>query len=241
MNLLIKIMMLSSLILFFNSAIATERGISLSQTRVIFDGNLKNAKITINNQSERVYLVKSSVQVTPEKEVISENIPFMVTPPLFRLERNSRNTVLIIANDVSSLATDRETVFYLSFLAIPSVNKIDQDKNDVLQSQVSIGIRSVIKLFYRPNGLNYPINSAPGDLIFKKVNDQLRIENPTPYHINLAQLKIDNKLFDLREKSTMLAPYSTQEYSLKGNVRQVSWSVITDHGGLSQLYHTYLK
>lgn len=242
MNLLRIIIIFSSFFLL-NNSFAVERGISLSQTRVIFDGSLKSTKITINNQSERVYLIKSSVQVTPEKEAYtsdSDNVPFMITPPLFRLEENSRNTILVIANDVSNLATDRESVFYLSFLAIPSVNKIEHDKDNVLQSQVSIGIRTVIKLFYRPKGLNYPINSAPGDIIFQQVNSQLRIENPTPYYINLAQLNINDNSFNLRDKSSMLAPLSTQYYPLKEKVRQVSWSTITDYGGLSQLYHAYL-
>lgn len=239
MNLLKIITILSSFFLI-NNSFAVERGLSLSQTRVIFDGNIKSAKISINNQSERVYLVKSSVQITPDKEAVSENMPFMITPPLFRLEKNSNNTVLVIANDVSTLATDRESVFYLSFLAIPSINKIGQDDNNIFYSQFSIGIRTVIKLFYRPKGLNYPINSAPGDIIFQQVNNLLRIENPTPYHINLAKLNVNEEMIDLRENISMLTPFSTQYYPLTEQAREVSWSIITDHGGLSQLYHTYL-
>nr|WP_287467930.1 molecular chaperone [Providencia sp.] len=217
-----------------------EGGLSLSQTRVIFDAKAKSAKVTLNNQSDRVYLVNSRVLPTPDaNRQTSENMPFIVTPPLFRLEKTSRNTVLIAKNDTSKLPTDRESVFYLSFLAIPSV-KNSRESNvaeGMTATQVSFGIRTVIKLFYRPSELSIPAAVAPEKLTFAQQGGQLIVNNPTPYYVTLAQLMLDGQAINVREKGPMIAPFSQETYSVKGGIaKNIQWSAITEFGGVSELF-----
>ncbi|MFY3789985.1 putative fimbrial chaperone LpfB [Providencia manganoxydans] len=219
-------------------------GLSLSQTRVVFEGKAKSAKVALNNQSDRVYLINSRVLPTPDAvSQTGEIMPFMVTPPLFRLEKESRNTVLIAKNDTSKLPTDRESVFYLSFLAIPAVSNstrevaADTDKS-ATTTQVSLGIRTVIKLFYRPSGLVMPAAAAPEKLTFSLQGTQLTVKNPTPYYVTLAQLTLDDNTVNVREQGPMLAPFSENTYTVKGGrANRIDWSVITDFGGVSELFH----
>ncbi|QZY66574.1 molecular chaperone (plasmid) [Providencia rettgeri] len=222
-----------------------EGGLSLSQTRVIFEAKAKSAKVTINNQSDRVYLVSSRVLPTPEaNRQIVETMPFLVTPPLFRLEKASRNTVLISKNDTSGLPIDRESVFYLSFLAIPAVKKsedtLGESDNDtaMTSTQVSFGIRTVIKLFYRPSGLAMPAAAAPEKLTFTSQGAQLTVNNPTPYYITLAQLTVNGQAVNVRDQGAMVAPFASQNYALKGAspVNTVQWAVINEFGGASDLF-----
>lgn len=223
-----------------------EGGLSLSQTRVVFDAKAKGAKVTLSNQSDRVYLVNSRVFPTPDtSRQPSESMPFLVTPPLFRLEKESRNTVLISKNDTSALPTDRESVFYLSFLAIPSVKKsptpeaADADAEAGMTStQVSFGIRTVIKLFYRPSGLSMPSAAAPEKLTFTQQGTQLSVHNPTPYYVTLAQLTLNGQNVNARDQGAMIAPFTTQAYTVKstGQANKVQWSVINEFGGVSELY-----
>jgi len=220
-----------------------EGGLSLSQTRVVFEGKAKSAKVTISNQSDRVYLINSRVLPTPDATgQAGEVMPFMVTPPLFRLEKESRNTVLIAKNDTSKLPTDRESVFYLSFLAIPAgsnpVREATTDTDEgTTTTQVSLGIRTVIKLFYRPNGLAMPAAAAPGKLTFTQHGTQLVVKNPTPYYVTLAQLTLDGRGINVREQGAMIAPFAEETYAVKGPIAsRIEWSVITEFGGISELF-----
>ncbi|ENY6786362.1 molecular chaperone [Providencia rettgeri] len=220
-----------------------EGGLSLSQTRVVFEGKAQSAKVTLNNQSDRVYLINSRVLPTPDATgQTGEVMPFMVTPPLFRLEKESRNTVLIAKNDTSKLPTDRESVFYLSFLAIPAVNTPAREAtSDVDEgtttTQVSLGIRTVIKLFYRPSGLGMPAAAAPEKLTFAQNGTQLVVTNPTPYYVTLAQLTLDGRGVNVREQGAMIAPFSNETYTVKGPVAsRIEWSVITEFGGVSERF-----
>lgn len=214
-----------------------EGGLSLSQTRVIFDGNAKNAKITLNNQSDKVYLINSRVLNSPDDVTNNgQSLPFMVTPPLFRLEKESYNTVLIVPNDTSSLPKDRESVFYLSFLAIPSTKKNEVTDNETTSTQVSFGIRTLIKLFYRPHSFGMSPAEAAEKLQFAQQGQQLKVTNPTPYYITLGNLMVDKSPLNVREEGAMLAPFSSQSYPVVGKVKRASWSVINDYGSLSDIY-----
>ena len=232
---------LSTIILSISLSYA-EGGLSLSQTRVIFEGTEKSAKVTLNNQSDRVYLVNSRVLPTPNMgRQFTEMVPFMVTPPLFRLEKESTNTVLISKNNTSTLPTDRESVFYLSFLAIPAVKNNSEEAVDenMTTTQVSFGIRTVIKLFYRPIGLSIPAAQAPEQLTFSLHKTQLTVSNPTPYHVTLAQLTSNGENVNVREQGAMVAPFSSQSYQIKESTQTniITWSVINDFGGVSDLFH----
>lgn len=225
------------------SVSAADGGISLGQTRVIFEGERKSEKVTVNNQSDRVYLINSRVLRTPDFTAgPADTVPFMVTPPLFRLESHSRNAVLVMHNDASALPADRESVFYLSFLAIPAVSKpADNSADDMMQPRVSVGIRSVIKLFYRPQGLGMSAEAAAEKLHFTVNNGVLHAENPTPYHLTLAHLQADGRAVDVRAQDPMIPPYEGRDYRITGGTGEVSWSVIDDYGGVSMTYRQTVR
>ena len=223
---------------------AAEGGISLKQTRVIIDADSKSESITLVNRSKRVYLILSSVHKLPDGARESPlDIPFMIIPPLFRLESESTNTLMVLRKDTSKLPDDRESIFYLSFLAIPAVSKPENGgiEDGLIQPRVSIGIRSVIKLFYRPAGLVTSVRDAPGELSFQQQGTSIYTHNPTPYFMTLTRLKINGESVDMNESGAMIAPYSSIRYRFSDTARDVSWSVINDYGGVSRTYKLSLK
>lgn len=67
--------------------------------------------------------------------------PFIITPPLFRLDPG-KNNILRIVNTTPGLPQDRESVYWVNVKAIPSKSDDSENKN-VLQ----IAVRTRIKLF----------------------------------------------------------------------------------------------
>lgn len=233
------------LTIFFGLSSVTKAagGLSLSQTRVVFDAKDKSTKVTINNQSDKVYLINSRILFEPDSEKnTAASIPFIVTPPLFRLEKESRNTVLISKSDTSMLPKERESLFYLSFLAIPSVKKDNENDHEkeagITTTQVAFGIRTVIKLFYRPSDLPMPAHIAPEKLTFKQKGSQIIVSNPTPYYITLAELTVNGEKVNIRKQGAMIAPLSSRTYQVneaKQN-NEIQWSVINEMGGISKKF-----
>ncbi|WP_251268238.1 fimbria/pilus periplasmic chaperone, partial [Enterobacter hormaechei] len=68
-------------------------------------------------------------------------VPFIVTPPLFRLDPEQQN-VLRIYYIGGTLPTDRESVFWLN---VKSIAPTKQDEVNKLQ----VNIKSKFKIFYR--------------------------------------------------------------------------------------------
>ncbi|MTC46106.1 fimbria/pilus periplasmic chaperone [Providencia sp. wls1922] len=221
---------------FSTLSFAAEGGLRLAQTRVVFDAANPNTKLAIKNSSPQVYLIKADVLNTPEGNAHKPAPPFIVTPPMSRLEKESQNTLLIVRNGTAELPTDRESVFYLSLLAIPSTTKANAPEGEMTSAQVSVGIRNVIKLFYRPKGLPMSVETASSQLTFRQQGQQLEVSNPTPYYITLAQLSVDQHPIDVRELDPMIAPFSTQIYPVKGGATRAEWRVITDYGDMSPAY-----
>ncbi len=221
---------------FSTLSFAAEGGLRLAQTRVVFDAANPNAKIAIKNSSSQVYLIKADVMNTPDGNAQRLAPPFIVTPPMFRLEKESQNTLLIVRNGTAELPVDRESVFYLSLLAIPATTKANAPEGEMTSAQVSVGIRNVIKLFYRPKGLPMSTEVASSQLTFRHQGQQLTVSNPTPYYITLAQLSVNQHPIDVRELEPMIAPFSTQTYPMKENATHAEWKVITDYGDMSAAY-----
>jgi P pilus assembly chaperone PapD len=79
--------------------------------------------------------------------------PFIVTPPLFRLDAQKEQSLRIAWNG-SSLPEDRESLFYMNIRTIPATAKEDSDKN-----MLRLIYKTRLKLFWRPSGLK----GTPGD------------------------------------------------------------------------------
>ncbi len=214
---------------------AAEGGISLSRTRAVFLSTDKAQTLTLQNHGSRPYLVQSAVVASPEGH---EPAPFLTTPPLFRLEANSKNTIRILRKGDAVLPTDRESVFYFTAIAVPAMTPPKETDDSSLAARISVGIQNTIKLFYRPAGLAMVPEEAEGRLTFYQQGSKVQVHNPTPYYLTFSRLAFDGTEFKVRDSVSMIAPFSQVSYPVKGHVRQAQWSVINDYGGTSQQYQT---
>jgi len=194
---------------------------SVGATRVIYNGNMKEASLSVKNtEDSNVYLIRSWVS----SDKAGEKVPFIITPPLFRIEPGQDNAVRITQTS-SSLAQDKESVYWINTLAIPPASK---EKNSL---QFSINTR--IKLIYRPTALNNKdaIAKAYQQLTFTRSGSAITASNPTPYYVNMTKISINGK--ELKE-GYMVPPKSSLKIDNIPMGNSIVWQAINDFGGLTE-------
>ncbi|EKM0526602.1 fimbrial biogenesis chaperone [Cronobacter turicensis] len=200
---------------------ATAGGIVVGGTRVIYEGNKKEAALSIkNNSAASPFLLQSWVDNGDGKT----RGPFMVTPPLFRIEPEEDHELRIAKT--GSLPEDRESLFYLNIRAIPP-------SSPEAVNTLKLVVKTRIKLFYRPQALVVDAQTAYQQLKFHLAEGHLLAENPTPFYMVFDSLKIGATRI---QSADMLAPFASQRFALPATEtgRVVSWRVINDYGGVTK-------
>ncbi|MGB3123653.1 MAG: molecular chaperone [Pseudomonas sp.] len=196
--------------------------ISLNATRIVFDGDHKEANITARNGNQDV-LVQSWVDMN---DASGSRAPFAVTPPLARVFAKEQQ-LLRILYEGTGMPTDRESVVWLNVQEIPKASEAE--------NTLQLAIRQRIKIFYRPAGLTGSALQAPAQLEWTLTqhgaHTLLQVKNPTLYHVSMADIKVQAQL---ASDSTMIAPGEEKQFPLTappapGPV-QLSFSSINDYG-----------
>lgn len=216
----------------------------LGATRVVYDPDSSGESLTVINDQNYPMLVQSEVLAEDQKS----RAPFVVTPPLFRLD-GLQSSRLRIVRTGGIFPSDRESLQWVCIKGIPpkAEDKWAEDGNkrtlaNKVSLQVQFSVRSCIKLFVRPSTLKGHPDDIASQLEWKKSGGELMGINPTPFFINLSELKVAGE--EVKEHH-YIAPFSSYKYMLPvgavGNVGKVQWQVITDYGGKSRLFETDLK
>lgn len=202
------------------NSVYADLGISLGATRLIYTSDLKQASVNVINSDNRPFLIQSWVTASPNSNKKEDSL-FITTPPLFRLESDSTNTVRVIFVG-KNLPLDRESVYWLNIKAIPSATKSDDNK-------LVIAIKSKIKLFYRPLGIKGDPIEAYKAVTFSEKNGKLVITNPTAYNVSFSNIIVNGT--ELNEL-VMVQPFSDLKINKKVMVGQtVKWGAVSDYGG----------
>ncbi|WP_429179136.1 fimbrial biogenesis chaperone [Aeromonas salmonicida] len=158
--------------------------ISLSATRLIFDGKQNEASINVKNDGGQDVMIQTWL----ESDAGSNQLPpFAITPPLAKLKGGERQLLRALYQG-HGLPQDKESVFWLNVQEIPLAVK----GQNVLQ----LALLQRIKVFYRPAGLTQDPATAPAWLGVKVNNGHIELHNPTSYHINMVEFKKDGHDID---------------------------------------------
>lgn len=192
-------------------------------TRLVYEASKKEASISVVNQSNNsVYLVQSWIENGAETRV--GKAPFVITPPLFRLDPSQENLLRVIHLD-GALPQNRESLYWLNIKAIPSTKK--NGGNELL-----IAVKNRLKLIYRPSALSSKIaNEAYKSVHFSRQGSQLVVKNPTPYYISFYKIKVGHA--EIKDAGTV-SPESSHSWPLPlGASGKVTWQAINDFGGIT--------
>lgn len=200
----------------------------ISGTRVIYPADQKNISIQLTNVGDspalvQAWLDKGDIKSSPN----STKVPFIIAPPIARVEANAGQSLRVTFTGTEQLPKDRESLFYFNLLDIPpkpSAESLAQNPN-----YLQLAIRSRLKFFYRP-ALPMPIGEAYSKLQFSAEGGNLRVDNPTPYHVTFMQIKVAGQAV---KNVDMIAPFSHVNYPAKGvkSGAKVNWTIVNDYGG----------
>ena len=189
--------------------------LQIATTRVIIEDSQKDVGVRVNNVGKSSSLTK--VWISDEElkglEGSNDEVPFFISPPVAKIDSGKGKVFRIFSLDStkSSLPHDRESVFWLNVLDIPP-----REENAASQNSISMALRTIIKVFFRPSGLKGSLSGAAEGLTFSVKSDagntKLTVVNNHGYYISLNKLVLQNGNSEKEIPSRMLEPFSTSEF-----------------------------
>lgn len=198
----------------------TYASVVITGTRVIYPADQREVNIQVTNTGESPALVQTWVDQyidanTPKQQINEQDIPFVLSPPVFRLNPKEGQTIRMIYVG-SDLPEDRESVFYFNILDIPP-----SASSESTQNSLQLAINSKLKLFFRPTAVSSNFEKSKNELRFSLIEGngyQLKVDNPTGNFFTLLDLK-----FYSGDKSVsgpeigMVNPKSTRNITIQNN------------------------
>ncbi len=224
--------------LALSSAIVTPLShaeIVLHGTRVIYPSDAREVTLQLSNNGNKPALVQAWIdEGDPKSTPDQSKVPFMITPPISRVEAAKSQSLRITAlPNAKQLNQKQETVLWLNVLDIPP-RPTAKGEETIPDNFLQLAIRSRIKFFYRPASIKSDANTAAEKLQWRKSGQKLVIKNPTPFHITMTAIyQFDgNKRVDLLPQGLMLSPFSEDQVQLKTtNTAKMSFVNVNDYGG----------
>ncbi|MCA8302905.1 molecular chaperone [Burkholderia seminalis] len=202
------------------SSAASLAGVTLDGTRVVLAAPSKEASILVRNRASADVMIQSWMDTSDGKG----DVPFAITPALNRLGGEKQQTLRVLYYG-QGLPGDRESVFWLNVQEIPQKARDD--------NTLQIAVRQRIKFFYRPAGLPGKVEEAPAQLRWKVVQrdgqTQLEVNNPSPFFVSLASVKVQSGGRDYDAQAEMVPPSATRHFAVKGLPASVAETGVKVH------------
>jgi chaperone protein EcpD len=207
-------------------------------TRVIYPAARREVTIRIHNPSDTPSLVQAWLDAgDPYAKPGESRVPFVMTPPLFRLDPTKAQSLRLIYTH-EPLPTDRESVFWLNVLDIPPRAPTNAER----PNQLELAFKHRMKVFFRPAGLKGTAADAPAHLKWKLLLKDgklvaIQASNPTAYHVSLIQVTATVGGRPVVARADMVDPFASRSFDLPGPLTAPRGAValeywfVNDYGG----------
>jgi len=195
------------------SFVVNANNIIVSGTRFIYPGNDKEITVQLNNTADRPALAQAWLdEGDPSATPDTISSPFIITPPISRVDGQSGQTLRIKLISPANIAKNRESVWWLNILEIPPVAS---DSRDEGKNILQLAIRSRFKLFYRPAGLG-DRDQAAEKMVLTEQGNKLSISNPSPFYLTISNIMRNGK--NINPSTVMIAPNDSHLFTLTSAV-----------------------
>jgi len=235
----IAIRALCATVLVLASATSAYAGITVNATRVIYPADKREVSLSLVNDGKEPRLIQAWVDSGDASErADTAKAPFVVTPPMSRVDPGKGQALRIMFTGGKELAADRETVFWLNILEVPPKPKADASG---AESYMQLAVRSRLKVFYRPKGLPGSAATAVEQIQWRLVAEKsgyvVECNNGTPYNVSFSDVSFKGVAQQKSvSKGGMCPAEGKQTFPVSGapspdNTLVVS--VINDYGGFN--------
>jgi chaperone protein EcpD len=205
----------------------------IASTRLIYNEKDKEISARIKNPGTMPVLLQHWIDDgAPDKPVEEIVVPFLVTPPVSRLDAGHEQ-IIRIRYLGQQLPNDRESLFWFNSLEIPAKIK---DKTGKHGNYIQMALRTRIKLFYRPAGLQGSAEEAAQQLEWKREPDgRLIAINNTPWYISLVKLTFASGNKTKSFEGSTLSPFSQHVFTTPGftQEKKIIWHYVNDFGAVN--------
>lgn len=213
--------------------------LTLNADRLVYKEKEGDASVTIHSNEGRAYLVQSWLD--SGDSTVKKDLPFVVTPPLFRLAPKSDNVIRVVYLG-KGLPADRESLFWLDVKGVPGLN----DEESKVENRMVLAINNRIKFFFRPAGLQGDPGAAVKNAHWTHAGNALTVDNASPYYLVFSKIIADKESIPVSvvDNNTVIPPFGKKSYKLKhtpANGSSVEWDGINDFGVTSQTYTQHLE
>ncbi|MBP6562841.1 MAG: fimbria/pilus periplasmic chaperone [Neisseriaceae bacterium] len=159
----------------------------ITGTRVIYPGQEKDVSVHLRNQGSQPVLVQVWLDeyARPQAAEAATDIPFVVMPPVFRMEPYEGQSVRIVYTQ-EPLPLDRESLFQFNVLEVPPSPEATH------KNYVQLAFASKLKFFFRPSGLMGSAAEAVAQLRWTAPSARaLQVVNPTPFHVSISAIRTE--------------------------------------------------
>jgi P pilus assembly protein, chaperone PapD len=211
MHLNISLIRISAFLLGMTGFTHALAGIILERNRIIFLPEDKDVTLTIRSKDHRPLLIQSWID-TGDMHVAPDAIrtPFLILPPITRLNPDKSAGLRIILTDKAALPQDRESVFWLNVLEIPPLEKPEKNNNGIIQNV----FRTRIKVFYRPEDVAK--EDKEKNVCWNTEMNNVVIHNNSPFFISvLGVVTSDGNRILSQDNTEMIYPFSENRSLVK--------------------------
>ncbi|SFE02205.1 chaperone protein EcpD [Phytobacter palmae] len=220
-------------------------GIQPSGTRIIYPAAKREVTFTIANNATTPRLIQAWIdQGETDTQGKTAESPFIVTPPIFRIDPDKGQTLRIIFLG-GDIPQDRESIFWLNILELqPTPAGKKQGENNVVQ----FTIRTRLKLFYRPEGLPGKPKDAISQIRWRIVPSgkeyRLECNNPSVFNISFHDIQLPgNAHNDENPLHGMCPSKGIAQFTLLSSPPpasgKIKLSIINDFGGFDEHEASY--
>ncbi|HEX4500380.1 MAG TPA: molecular chaperone [Scandinavium sp.] len=227
---------LLSLALFSSLA---NSSLTLNADRLVYKEKEGDATVTVHSNEDRAYLIQSWLD-SGDSTVIKK-MPFVVTPPLFRLGAKSDNVIRIVYLG-NGLPADRETLLWLDVKGVPGLS----DEESKVENRMVLAVNNRIKFFFRPEGVKGDPGEAAKKLNWSVTGKSVNVKNDSPFNLVLSKISIDKEEIPVSvvDNNTVISPFSNKTYQLKhapAHGSNVEWESVNDFGVTSKTFSQALN
>lgn len=208
----------------------------ITGTRVVFPVARGEVTVHLGNEGKTPALVEAWIdRGNPDASPETVDVPFTLSPPIFRMEAGKSQVLRIVYNGDAALPPDRESLFWLNVLEVPP-----RPKHRAAANTLQLAVRSRLKLFLRPPGLKGDPLKAPAALTWSVVQGSagaaLEVRNPTPYHVTLTRVSVQVGAARHQATTGMVAPFGTLTLALTGlhtipaQTARIDYTALNDYG-----------